>query len=128
MSPTIDTAVERILRLPDIPDAVDSYRSVGVTTRIVLDGGARTLLIDSDGVVSSPAEANPTIPGGNREVTGTDDSPWPVPDITVELTGEDLLALADGRLTVLRAVTASRLGARGPIFAAIGVAHSFTRL
>ncbi len=128
MSSPIDIAVERILRLPDIPAAVDSYRAVGVTTRIVLDGGARTLWIDPEGTVSPVGETNPTIPGGNNEMAGTDGSRWPVPDITVELSGEDLLALADGRLTVLRAITASRLGARGPIFAAIGVAHSFTRL
>ncbi|MDT0329873.1 hypothetical protein [Nocardiopsis lambiniae] len=124
----VTTAAERVLRLPDIPAATDSYRSVGVTTRIVLDGGARTLLIAADGTARSVTEANPTIPVGNHEVADPDDSAWPVPDITVELSGEDLLALADGRLTVLRALTTSRIAARGPIFAAIGVAHALTHL
>ncbi|MGP9761260.1 SCP2 sterol-binding domain-containing protein [Corynebacterium sp. AOP12-C2-36] len=50
------------------------------------------------------------------------------PTVTLEISSEDVLALADGDLDVVQAVTQRRLHADGPIFAALGVAHAITTL
>lgn len=120
---SLSTATQRVLQLPHVPAAADAYRAVGVSTTLSLDSGAALIAITADGTATLVDGDHPPQATG----TGTDGS-VPGVDVEMSLSSADLLSLADGELTVLRALTTSRVAAHGPIFAAIGTVHALTHL
>lgn len=121
---TFDIASDRILQLPQHADALEAYKSLAITAKVSLDGNAQAIGIAAD--------------GSTRLVTSeegysfdTSNSPGAVPSAThidIALDSADALALLDGELSVLRAITTSRITAEGPIFGAIGLVHVLTHL
>lgn len=118
---TLTTATQRVLQLPHTPAAAEAYRAIGVSTTLSLDDGAALIVIAADGAAA--------LVQGDHPPQATDsDGAAPGVDVEMSLSSADVLSLADGDLTVLRALTTSRAAARGPIFAAIGVLHALTHL
>ncbi|MGW8538427.1 SCP2 sterol-binding domain-containing protein [Rhodococcus qingshengii] len=99
---TLAVATARLGALTGETPQAEGFRALGIAVRLVID--------DSAHVVSLPPERSEA------------------PDVTVALSSSDIVALADGDLGVVQALTQGRLAAQGPIFAAIGFAHVLTTL
>lgn len=109
MSDTTTAAASRLEGLRGDSPAATAMNALGADIIISIDHGEHSTHIPAGG--ASAPEQNTS-----------------VPTVALEISSEDVLALADGHLDVVQAVTQRRLHADGPIFAALGVAHAITTL
>lgn len=113
-------AASRLDELLSDGPAAEVVNALGISALIDLDNGAHRTLI--------PATTRPL----DQALVSSDDidaesSPLN-PAVTIHISSDTVIALADGQLDTVQALTQRRFSADGPIFAALGVIQAITKL